>query len=296
MPRDCTGTGAGFDAAYLMGLREVARHAPDLTVPAADRPGIVSVAAPGSGSDIREIRPYVEGDPLRSIDAAATARRGELHVRSFHDERERIVLLVADFRRPMLWGTRRRFRSVAAAEALAIAGWRVVDGGGAVALAIIDDRGLTALRPRMRVAGMAAVAEALAHGHAKALAHRDVATDVPPLGAMLGRAAKGVTPGSTVLCATCLDHPGPDLEATVASLARRGRMAMLLLRDAFERNRPPGRFSYFSEEGAVRRGRIAGQADHLGGWIERLRAVRGTVGLLDTDAENLLEGLRDGPG
>ena len=37
--------------------------------------------------------------------------------RTFHAERDRTVILIADFRPSMLWGTRRTLRSVAAAEA-----------------------------------------------------------------------------------------------------------------------------------------------------------------------------------
>ncbi|TXM93858.1 DUF58 domain-containing protein, partial [Methylobacterium sp. WL122] len=66
-----------------------------------------------------------EGDDRRHIDRNATARTGILHVRTHHDERDRAVVLLADFRPSMLFGTRRALRSVAAAEALASLGHTV---------------------------------------------------------------------------------------------------------------------------------------------------------------------------
>ena len=69
----------------------------------------------------------------------------------------------------MLWGTRGRLRSVAAAEALALAGWQAVLGAGAAGVVALTDAGLLAERPRARDAGMARVAGLLARAHALAL-------------------------------------------------------------------------------------------------------------------------------
>ncbi|MFD1333947.1 DUF58 domain-containing protein, partial [Methylopila musalis] len=92
----------------------------------AARPGGVVTRRRGRGSEIDDVRPWTDGDDIRHIDRHATARTGELHARTFRDERERAALLVADFRPAMLFGTRRAFRSIAGAEALALLGWRAV--------------------------------------------------------------------------------------------------------------------------------------------------------------------------
>ena len=82
------------------------------------RPGGFAGKRRGNGLEIVDVRPFSEGDDSRHLDAATTARTGRPHVRTFRDEREKTALLVADFRPAMLWGTRRRLRSVAAADAL----------------------------------------------------------------------------------------------------------------------------------------------------------------------------------
>ena len=170
-------TATTVDAAALMALgARATRPAGAL----AERPGIAPTRKRGQGHEIREIRPFTDGDDPRHLDAAATARSGIPQVRSFHEDRERTVLLVADFRRPMLWGTRGRLRSVAAAEALALAGWQAVLGAGAAGVVAITDAGLLAERPRARDAGMARVAGLLARAHALALDARAPVRDARP--------------------------------------------------------------------------------------------------------------------
>jgi uncharacterized protein (DUF58 family) len=66
------------------------------------------------------IRIFSEGGDIRHLDHNTTARTGVPHVRTFRDEREKSVLLLADFRAPMLWRTRRVFRSVAATGFLSV--------------------------------------------------------------------------------------------------------------------------------------------------------------------------------
>src|SRR5215472_18818947 len=52
----------------------------------------------GRGLDFDELRHYYEGDDTRTIDWAATARRGSPHVRVYTEERDRSVLLLVDQR------------------------------------------------------------------------------------------------------------------------------------------------------------------------------------------------------
>lgn len=57
--------------------------------------GRVSKLPLGSGHDVREIRDYVPGDPMRNVDWKASARSGALKTRTFDpDERLDIVLVV----------------------------------------------------------------------------------------------------------------------------------------------------------------------------------------------------------
>ena len=102
----------------------------------------------GRGFDFEEIRHYVAGDDPRSFDWRVTARLREPHVRVFTEERDRPVLLVVDQRGPMFFGSRQRMKSVTAAEAAALAGWRVLEQGDRVGALVFDDRELVEVRPQ----------------------------------------------------------------------------------------------------------------------------------------------------
>lgn len=231
----------------------------------------------GRGGDIFDLRPYQQGDDPRHIDAAASARSGRAQVRRRHEEVERDMLLIADFRGPMLWGTKGRLRSVAAAEELALTGWRGVAGGSRVGVLVLRDRGTEALVPRPRERAMLDVAGALVRGHAAALACPGGSTD--PLSAALLHAAAMSRPGGSVVLATGMDLPGADFAIAAGGLMQKCRLEVLLIRDALQRDPPRGVLSVRSG------GRIFGARFapwHASGILAELaiptRIVDGAVG------------------
>ncbi|MBK4218187.1 DUF58 domain-containing protein [Paracoccus caeni] len=257
---------AAVTAGALMALEpQVARQMRD--VPSlAERPGTTATPKRGQGHEIREIRPFTEGDDPRHLDAAATARTGSLQIRSFHEDRERTLMLIADFRRPMLWGTRGRLRSVAAAEALVLAGWAAVLDGGAVGVVALTDAGPEMQAPRPRHRGMAEVAGAIARAHERAVAHRG---EVRPLAPDLLRAARQVPRGAGIVLATGLDHEGEGLDAALAALRARGPLRLILVEDAFELTPPKGALPYLGPDGPAY-GSFAGLPDMRDDRAERL--------------------------
>jgi uncharacterized protein (DUF58 family) len=109
----------------------------------------------GRGLDFEELRHYFEGDDTRTIDWSATARRGSPHVRVYTEERDRSVLLVVDQRLSMFFGSRRAMKSVAAAEAAALAAFRVTSLGDRVgAIVFSETGGIVEIRPEARQAGV----------------------------------------------------------------------------------------------------------------------------------------------
>ena len=58
--------------------------------------GLLPVSVRGQGTEFDSLREYVAGDDVRSIDWRATARRGEVVVRTWRPERDRRVLIVLD--------------------------------------------------------------------------------------------------------------------------------------------------------------------------------------------------------
>ena len=58
-------------------------------------PGDRRAAGVGAGTELAQLRPYEVGDDVRQIDAAATARTGEPHVRLHVPERTLTTWIVA---------------------------------------------------------------------------------------------------------------------------------------------------------------------------------------------------------
>jgi uncharacterized protein (DUF58 family) len=101
----------------------------------------------GRGLDFEEIRAYVPGDDIRTIDWRVTARTGIPHTRVYSEERDRPAMLVVDQRLAMFYGTVKNLKSVTAAEAAALAAWRVFAAGDRVGAIVFDDLGYEDIRP-----------------------------------------------------------------------------------------------------------------------------------------------------
>ena len=93
----------------------------------------------GRGLDFEELRGYVAGDDVRSIDWRVTARTRKPYVRVYSEERDRPTMLVVDQRINMFFGSRVSMKSVVAAEVAALAAWRVFHQGDRVGAFVFND-------------------------------------------------------------------------------------------------------------------------------------------------------------
>lgn len=82
--------------------------------------------ARGRGMDFAEVRHYQNGDEIRHMDWRVTARTGRPHVKLYHEERDRPVILFTDFSPSMFFGTKLAFKSVIAARLSALVAWSAV--------------------------------------------------------------------------------------------------------------------------------------------------------------------------
>ena len=101
----------------------------------------------GRGLNFEELRGYLRGDDPRHIDWKVTARTGKPHVRVYTEEKDRTVWSLVDQRISMFFGSRRRMKSVVAAEAAAVAAWRVLSQGDRVGALVFDDREIRVIEP-----------------------------------------------------------------------------------------------------------------------------------------------------
>jgi uncharacterized protein (DUF58 family) len=88
----------------------------------------------GRGMEFDEVRPYVPGDDVRTIDWNVTARTGEPHVKRYVEERELTVMLVVDVSGSLDFGSERRSKLEAAVELSALLALSAIANGDKVGL------------------------------------------------------------------------------------------------------------------------------------------------------------------
>jgi len=97
--------------------------------------------AKGRGMDFDEVRHYQAGDDIRLMHWALTARLGKPYTKVYHEERERNLYFVIDQNSTMNFGTRECFKSVKAANILALIGFGALEAHDKVGGVIFDDNG-----------------------------------------------------------------------------------------------------------------------------------------------------------
>jgi hypothetical protein len=187
---------------------------------------------------------------MRHLDRNVTARTGVPHVRTFRDEREPSVTLIADFRESMLFGTSRALRSVAAAETIAGLGWRVIEEAGSVSLLVITGHGLQMIGRARSAPAMTGLLHELASVHHEALG-RPVSAE-PPLADLLAEAA-GLAGGGEIIVSSALDTPGAKFDGVAEHLARKRGLSVILVTDSFEIRPNPGKYPFRVEDGSTGR-------------------------------------------
>jgi uncharacterized protein (DUF58 family) len=127
-------------------------------------PGDRLGAGVGSGTEIAQLRPYEVGDDVRQLDAAASARTGEPHVRLHVPERTLTTWVVVDVSPSMAFGTAERLKSDVAEGVAQVVGRLAVRRAGRVALMTFGAGRPRLLPPRAARPGIVAIRRALGEG------------------------------------------------------------------------------------------------------------------------------------
>ncbi len=127
-------------------------------------PGDRRAAGIGLGMELAQLRPYEVGDDVRHLDAAASARTGQPHVRLHVPERAVTTWILIDVSPSMAFGTERRLKSdVAEGVALALGRIAVRRAGSLAAVAFGTERPRV-LPPRGAKPGIVALRGLLREG------------------------------------------------------------------------------------------------------------------------------------
>ena len=93
----------------------------------------------GRGMEFDEVREYVPGDDIRSIDWNVTARTGSPHIKKFVEEREMTVMLVVDVSASNLFGSSAQMKRDLAAEVAAVLAFSAIRNNDRIGLILFAE-------------------------------------------------------------------------------------------------------------------------------------------------------------
>lgn len=94
----------------------------------------------GRGIEFADVREYVPGDDIRTIDWNVTARSQHPFVKQFVEERELTVVFLVDASSSCYFGTREKLKSEVIAEICALLAFAAVKNNDKVGLSVFTDR------------------------------------------------------------------------------------------------------------------------------------------------------------
>ncbi|MBT8049094.1 MAG: DUF58 domain-containing protein [Xanthomonadales bacterium] len=201
----------------------------------------------GRGLNFEELRNYLPGDDVRNIDWKVTARTREPYIRVYTEEKDRTVWLLIDQRLSMFFGSKKKMKSVVAAEATALAAWRVLSQGDRVGAIIFDDTELDVIPPHRSEERVAQILKRLVKkNHAL-----NAGVDTEPGPHMLNRALKRVAALARHDCLVCLIGDGTgidrDTQKYVTRLTEHNDVISVFVYDPLEQAMPEAGRLFFSD-------------------------------------------------
>ena len=102
----------------------------------------------GQGVEFDEVRPYLAGDDVRTIDWNVTAKTGVPYIKRFSEERELTILFMVDVSGSQGYGSVRRSKMELAAEVTALLALTAIRNQDKIGLILFSDRIVKYIPPR----------------------------------------------------------------------------------------------------------------------------------------------------
>ena len=197
----------------------------------------------GRGMEFDEVRMYMPGDDVRSLDWRVTARTGKPHTKLYREERERPVFISVDYRSAMFFATRGVFKSVLAAKLAALIAWGGNHHSDRVGGQIFTDTETLEFKPRR---GKQAILHLLKHlaelssfsRHGEATNSQEPNTSSAALNIALDRLYQHARPGSLIFLIGDFRGMNAAAEAVLARLSRHCDLVFVFVYDRFESDLP----------------------------------------------------------
>ncbi len=182
----------------------------------------------GRGMEFEEVRPYLIGDDVRSIDWNVSARVGDPHVKIFREERELTVILAVDLSASLAFGTQGKLKRELAAEIAGTLAFSATRSNDKVGLLLFTDRIERFVPPKKGARHVLRIARDLL-----AFEPTGRATDLPGALDELNRVQRR----HAVICVLS-DFDGTGWERPLALLKRRHDLIPIVVGDRAERALP----------------------------------------------------------
>ncbi len=192
----------------------------------------------GRGLNFEEIRNYLPGDDIRTIDWKVTARLGEPHIRVYTEERDRPALVVVDQRMSMFFGSVLNLKSVTAAEAAAMAGFAILRAGDRVGGIVFGDRDMVEIRPQRSQRALNGVLKAIVNGNRALRADLPPVANPMPIDRPLEAAARIARHDHTILVFSDFDGIGANTRRVLSGLARHNNLILIVVTDPMAQELP----------------------------------------------------------
>ena len=203
----------------------------------------------GRGLNFEELRHYLPGDDLRTIDWKVTARTRKPHVRVYTEERDRVVWLLVDQRISMFFGSRKKMKSLIAAEAAALSAWRVLAAGDRVGAIVFDDQNYSIVPPHRSSDRVMQILRSIVDRNAKLSADSTVPADP----AMLNRVLQKVDSLASHDCLLVLISDGFGLDQNsrrfITRISAHNDVLSLFIYDPLEQALPDAGRLIFADPG-----------------------------------------------
>ena len=102
----------------------------------------------GQGIEFAEVRQYIAGDDIRSIDWNVSARTGNTYVKKFNEERELSVIIACDVSASEYFGSKGNLKSEAAIELASVFAFSAIKNNDKVGLLLFSDKVELYIPPR----------------------------------------------------------------------------------------------------------------------------------------------------
>lgn len=185
----------------------------------------------GRGLDFEELRGYVMGDDVRSMDWRVTARMQKPYVRVYSEERDRPSMLVVDQRINMFFGSALSMKSVAAAEASALTAWRLLRQGDRIGAFVFNDTMIEEVSMRRSRAAVLRILNGIVQQNKMLRADLPVKSNAAQLNAVLDRVARVCTHSSLVMIASDFDGADEQTHDLLMRLSRANDVLCCLIYD-----------------------------------------------------------------